>query len=193
MKSTGKRHVSTNRGQRSDTAGIIRRSRSEKRDYLMEHESKAILENAGIETTGTTVVLSEDEAAETARGRGFPVVLKVVSPDVVHTTDASGVKLNVQNDGDVRQAYRDILSAFSDRKIAGVSVQKMAPPGVEAIVGFTRDESFGPVLMFGLGGIFAEVLKDVTFRVLPITEDCAREMIEEIKGFSILAGYRVDS
>ena len=190
MKSTGKRHVSSNRGQRSDTAGIIRRSQSENRDYLMEHESKAILENAGIRTTGATVVLSEDEAAETARGLGFPVVLKIVSPDVVHKTDAGGVKLNVQNDGNVRQAYRDILSAFSDRKITGVCVQKMAPPGVEAIVGFTRDESFGPVLMFGLGGIFAEILKDVTFRVLPITEDCAREMMEEIKGFSILCGYR---
>lgn len=190
MKSTGKRHVSSNRGQHSDTAGIIRRSRSENRDYLMEHESKAILENAGIKTTGTTVVLSEEEAAKTARNLGFPVVLKIVSPDIVHKTDAGGVKLNVQNDGDVRQAYRDILSAFSGRRIAGVSVQKMAPPGVEAIVGFTRDESFGPVLMFGLGGIFAEVLKDVTFRILPITKDGAREMMEEIKGFSILSGYR---
>ena len=132
-------------------------------------------------------------AVEMSRSLGYPVVLKIVSPDVVHKTDSGGVKLNLRNDEDVREAYRDILSRFKNEKIIGVSVQKMAPAGIEAIVGVTRDESFGPVLMFGLGGIFAEVLKDVTFRVLPITEDSSTEMIEEIKGYSLLKGYRGQS
>lgn len=190
MGTNQKKSTRGGRNGRNTIQRILGLSRSEGRDYLMEHESKAILESAGIRTTGTAVVNSEEEAVETARNLGYPVVLKIVSPDVIHKTDAGGVKLNLGNDDDVRQAHRDILSSFSGMDITGVSVQKMAPPGVEAIVGFTRDESFGPVLMFGLGGIFAEVLKDVTFRVLPITADSAREMMEEIKGFPILKGYR---
>lgn len=169
---------------------ILNLSRSEGRDHLLEHESKAILESAGITTTGALVVTSEEKAVETARNLGYPVVLKIVSPEIIHKTDSGGVKLNLGNDDDVRQAYRDIISSVSARNITGVSVQRMAAPGVEAIVGFTRDDSFGPVLMFGLGGIFAEVLKDVTFRVLPITPGSAREMMEEIRGFPILKGYR---
>lgn len=177
----------------ADSTEILRRAHAENRSYLMEHESKRILENAGIKTTGGMVASSEDAAVEMSRSLDYPIVLKIVSPDVVHKTDSGGVKLNLRNDGDVREAYRDILSRFKNEKIIGVSVQKMAPQGIEAIVGVTRDESFGPVLMFGLGGIFAEVLKDVTFRVLPITEDSTTEMIEEIKGYSLLKGYRGQS
>ena len=173
-----------------ESTGIIDRARSENRTYLMEHESKGILESAGIETTGGTVASSEDEAAAVSRDLGYPVVLKIVSPDVVHKTDSGGVKLNLQSDEEVRQAYREILSSFENEKVLGVSVQKMAPQGIEVIIGVTRDPSFGPVLMFGLGGIFAEVLKDVAFRVLPITGDSALEMIEEIKGYTLLKGYR---
>lgn len=184
------RYVKGSHGRQNTTARILGRARSENREYLMEHESKAILENAGVKTTGTVVVATEEEAVKRARGLGYPVVLKVVSPDVVHKTDSGGVKLNLGSDDDVRQAHRDILSSFKGKNIVGISVQEMAPAGVEAIVGFTRDESFGPVLMFGLGGIFAEVLRDVTFRVLPITADAVQEMIEEIKGFPILKGYR---
>ncbi|OPX99410.1 MAG: succinyl-CoA synthetase subunit alpha [Syntrophorhabdus sp. PtaB.Bin047] len=190
METNQKKSTRSGRNGRSIIPRILGLSRSEGRDHLMEHESKAILESAGIRTTGATVVTSGEEAVETARNLGYPVVLKIVSPDVIHKTDGGGVKLNLANDGDVRQACHEIFSSFSDRNITGVSVQKMAPPGVEAIVGFTRDDSFGPVLMFGLGGIFAEVMKDVTFRVLPVTADSAREMMEEIKGFPILKGYR---
>lgn len=175
---------------RMDTAEILRLAQDVNRSYLMEHESKRILEDAGIKTTGGMVASSEDEAVETAMSIGYPIVLKIVSPRVVHKTDSGGVKLNLRNDAEVREAYRDILSRFKNEKIMGVSVQKMAPPGMEAIVGVARDESFGPVLMFGLGGIFAEVIKDVAFRVLPITEDTAAELIEEIKGYSLLRGYR---
>jgi len=174
----------------TDTGEVLERARRENRSYLMEHESKQILENAGITTTGSMVATSEDEAAEMSANLGYPVALKIVSPDVVHKTDSGGVRLNLQNEEGVREAYQDILSRFTDEKVIGVSTQRMAPPGLEAIIGVTRDASFGPVLMFGLGGIFAEVLKDVTFRVLPITEDSLEEMIEEIKGYSLLKGYR---
>ncbi len=121
---------------------------------------------------------------------GYPVVLKVLSKTVVHKTDAGGVKLGLKDEDSVRQAYREIAASFAGKEMIGVAVQKMAAPGLEVIVGFTRDESFGPVLMFGLGGIFAEVLNDVTFRVLPITPDTVMEMIKEIKGYSLLTGYR---
>ncbi|OPY76840.1 MAG: succinyl-CoA synthetase subunit alpha [Syntrophorhabdus sp. PtaU1.Bin058] len=180
-------------GAQADTAEILRRARVEGRSGLMEHESKLILENAGIRTTGGMIASSEDEAVKMSGRLGYPVVLKIASPDVIHKTDSGGVRLNLKGDGDVRNAYRDILSCFKNEKIIGVSVQKMAPAGIEAIIGVTRDASFGPVLMFGLGGIFAEVLKDVTFRILPINEDAVSEMIEEIKGCALLKGYRGQS
>ena len=173
-----------------DSIRIMRQAYAENRSYLMEHESKGILENAGIRTTGAMIALSEEDAVRISKNIGYPVVLKIVSPDVVHKTDSGGVKLNLESDEDVREAYRDILSCFKDKKVFGVAVQEMAAVGIEAIVGVARDESFGPVLMFGLGGVFAEILKDVTFRVLPITGDSVSEMIEEIKGYSLLKGYR---
>jgi Acyl-CoA synthetase (NDP forming) len=98
------------------------------------------------------------------------VVMKIVSPDVVHKTDAGGVKLNLMNAEDVSKAYRDILETFKYQHIEGVAVQRMAKAGIEAIIGVTRDPSFGPLIMFGLGGVFVEVLRDVSFRILPITE-----------------------
>jgi len=162
----------------------------ENRTYLMEHECKEILENMGISTTGYLVAGSEDEAVEMSNKLGYPVVLKIVSPDVVHKTDSGGVKLNLADADAVRQAYRNMVDAFKYQHIIGIAVQKMAVPGIEAIIGVTRDPSFGPVLMFGLGGIFVEVLKDVTFRVLPVTAQDIDEMIQEIKGYPLLKGYR---
>jgi acyl-CoA synthetase (NDP forming) len=173
-----------------DKAEIISQALKDGRSYLLEHESKQILEGIGITTTGGMVATSEDEAVAFSRANGFPVVLKIVSPDVVHKTDGGGVKLNLGTEEEVRQAYRAIMQAFPNAHIIGVAVQKMAAPGIEAIIGVTRDPSFGHVLMFGLGGVFVEILKDVTFRILPITEDSAAEMIEEIKGSSLLKGYR---
>ncbi|OPY04978.1 MAG: succinyl-CoA synthetase subunit alpha [Syntrophus sp. PtaB.Bin001] len=162
----------------------------ENRTYLMEHECKEILENMGIATTGFLVAGSEDEAVEMSNKLGYPVVLKIVSPDVVHKTDSGGVKLNLADADAVRQAYRQMVDTFKYQHIIGIAVQKMATPGLEAIIGVTRDPSFGPVLMFGLGGIFVEVLKDVTFRVLPVKPQDIDEMIQEIKGYPLLKGYR---
>ncbi len=174
----------------STTSDIILKAQSENRTYLLENESKEILETYGIKTTGASVALSEDDAVRIAQHLGYPVALKIVSAEVVHKTDAGGVKLGIDDDEGVRRAWRDIAASFAGKDMIGVAVQKMAAPGLEVIVGFTRDPSFGPVLMFGLGGIFAEVLNDVTFRVLPITADAAMDMVKEIKGYRVLTGYR---
>lgn len=169
---------------------IIHQAVKDNRSYLMEHETKEILEGIGIKTTGFLIARSEDEALALSEKIGFPVVLKIVSPDVIHKTDAGGVKLNLTCAEDVRRAYREIIETFKYQHIEGVTVQKMARTGIEAIIGVTRDPSFGPLIMFGLGGVFVEVLRDVSFRILPITEKDAQEMIAEIRGAAILEGYR---
>ncbi|HNZ65154.1 MAG TPA: GNAT family N-acetyltransferase [Smithella sp.] len=175
---------------KDELAEIIHQAVRDNRSYLMEHESKEILEGIGIPTTGFLVARSEDEVLTMSEKTGYPVVLKIVSPDVIHKTDAGGVKLNLNSAGEVRQAYHEILETFKYQHIEGVTVQKMARPGIEAIIGVTRDPSFGPLIMFGLGGVFVEVLRDVSFRILPITEKDASEMIAEIRGAAILEGYR---
>jgi acyl-CoA synthetase (NDP forming) len=169
---------------------VIDRALAEGRTYLMEHESKAVLESLGITTTGAGVAKSEEQAVEIFQSLAAPVAMKVLSPDVVHKSDAGGVKLNLRDADEVRAAYREITRAFMDKKITGISVQKMARSGVEAIVGVANDATFGPILMFGLGGVFVEVLKDVSFRSIPISASDAKDMIEEIKGYALLRGYR---
>ena len=165
-------------------------SEDEKRSYLMEHESKKLLELAGLVSTGSDIAATEAEAVALAEKIGFPVVLKVASVDVIHKSDEAGVHLNLTSEDQVIKAFREITNTFKSKKITGISVQKMAKKGVEAIVGVTVDPSFGHVIMFGLGGIFVEVLKDITFRVLPVSEDDVRLMIKEIKGSKLLEGYR---
>ncbi len=169
---------------------ILQDALAENRTFLMEHEAKRILEGIGIRTTGFLVARSEDEAISMSRETGFPVVLKIASPEVVHKSDSGGVRLNLENEDQVRTAYREMMEAFKGLNIAGIAVQPMARPGQEAIIGITRDPIFGPIIMFGLGGIFVEVLKDVSFRILPITEKDAAELIEEIRGYAVLEGIR---
>ena len=173
-----------------ELAEIIHQAVRDNRSYLMEHESKEILEGAGIATTGYLVARSEDEALALCERIGFPVAMKIVSPDIVHKSDAGGVRLNLLSAEDVRKAYRSMVETFKYQHIEGITIQRMAAPGIEAIIGVTRDPSFGPLIMFGLGGVFVEVLRDVSFRILPITEKDAAEMIEEIRGSDILKGYR---
>jgi len=163
------------------------------RTYLMEHESKAVLESLGISTTGAGLAGSEEEAVKLFKSLGSAAVLKVLSPQVVHKSDAGGVVLNLKDEASVRKAYREIVAAFRDKELAGVSVQKMAKPGLEVIVGVAQDATFGPVLMFGLGGVFVEALKDVSFRSIPVSESDAQSMIEETKGYALLKGYRGSS
>jgi len=173
---------------------ILSQARKEKRTQLTEIESKEFLKDAGIPVVEAKLARTKKEAISLSKGTGFPVVLKVMSPDVVHKSDSGGVKLGLSNMAQVGKAYGEIRKAvkqhYPKARIAGISVQKMARPGVEVIIGMTKDAQFGPVLMFGLGGILVEVLKDVSFRIVPLTKRDAREMIKEIKGYPLLEGYR---
>lgn len=161
---------------------------------LTEVESKDLLASEGIPVVEARLARSKREAVAISRDIGFPVVLKVISSDVVHKTDSGGVRLGLANATQVGRAYSEIVSsikqAYPEARVQGVSVQPMAPQGVEVIVGMSKDPQFGPVLMFGLGGILVEVLKDISFRIVPITKRDARDMIREIKGYPILEGYR---
>jgi acyl-CoA synthetase (NDP forming) len=163
-------------------------------NLLTEVESKELLKKAGIPVVEATLARSKKEAVSISKEVGFPVVLKISSPDVIHKSDSGGVRLGLANATQVGKAYSEIVAsirkAFPRAVIDGVSVQKMAPPGVEVIVGMSKDAQFGPVLMFGLGGILVEVLKDVSFRIVPVSQRDAAEMIREIKGYPVLEGYR---
>ncbi|MFC1940643.1 acetate--CoA ligase family protein [Chloroflexota bacterium] len=173
---------------------IIDKARSEKRTLLTEIEAKQLLKQAGVSVVDTKLATSKDEAISLSQQAGFPVALKIASPDVVHKSDAGGVKLGLKTPRQVGKAYDDILKAikkqYPEAKIQGVSVQQMARPGVEVIIGMSKDAQFGPVLMFGLGGILVEILKDVSFRIVPLLPRDAKEMIREIKGYPLLEGYR---
>jgi acyl-CoA synthetase (NDP forming) len=175
-------------------AAILEKAGKEKRTLLTEIEAKEWLKSVKIPVVETKLATSKTEAVEIAKKLGFPVVMKIVSPDVVHKSDAGGVKLKIENATQVGKAYSEILASIKKHnpkaKITGVSVQKMARQGVEVIIGMTKDAQFGPVIMFGLGGILVEVLKDVSFRIVPLEKRDAAEMITEIKGFPILKGYR---
>ena len=165
-----------------------------RKGLLSEVEAKDWLKKAGIPVVETRLAVTQARAVAESREMGFPVAMKIVSPDISHKSDSGGVKLNLANPTQVARAYREMLSSISQRlpqaSIQGVSIQKMAPPGIEIIIGMTKDAQFGPVLMFGLGGILVEVLKDVSFRLVPLTARDAEEMVQEIKGFALLKGFR---
>lgn len=160
---------------------------------LTEHEAKKLLAKYGIPVTEGSIAKSADEAASIASSLGFPVVMKISSPDISHKSDVGGVVLNVKKE-DVKEVYSDMISrikkALPKAAIEGVLVQQMAPAGHEVIVGLKKDAQFGHALMFGLGGIFVEIYKDVSFRVTPVDKKEALEMISEIKGYPILKGIR---
>lgn len=175
-------------------SGVIAQARREGRTYLTEVESKELIRAAGIPTTEIGLARSRQEAVSLSKGMGFPVVLKIVSPDIVHKSDVGGVKVGLSSAAAVGRAYGDILASVKARqpqaRIQGVAVQNMARPGLEVIIGTSKDPQFGPVIMFGLGGILVEVLKDVSFRIVPIERRDARQMIQEIKAYPLLQGYR---
>jgi len=168
--------------------------KTEKRTALTEMEAKTILSDAGIPVVQTKVARSKKEVISLSREIGFPVALKIISSDIIHKSDAGGVRLGLRNSTQAGKAYTEIIASmkeeFPQAKIEGISVQRMAPPGVEVIIGMTKDPQFGPLLMFGLGGIMVEILKDVSFRIVPISRKDATEMIREIKGYPLLKGYR---
>ncbi len=173
---------------------LIEQARKQGRAVLTEIESKQILDEAGIPVATTKLAADDGLAVSIADDFGYPVVLKIVSEDVTHKSDVGGVKIGIESADDVRTAFDEIIAAVKktqpDASIDGVAVQKMAPAGTEVIIGVSKDPQFGPVVMFGLGGILVEVLKDVAFRIVPLEPRDARQMIREIKGFPILEGVR---
>ena len=177
-----------------NAVSVINRARAEGRQLLTEIEAKELLHGAGIPVARTVLAKTEAEARAEAEKLGYPVVLKIVSPDITHKSDVGGVKVGIATPAAVTEAFNEIVtnakSAEPEAKISGVAVQQMAPAGTEVIVGMTTDDQFGPVVMFGLGGILVEVLKDVTFRVVPLAERDAAQMIDEVKGQAVLDGVR---
>jgi acetyl-CoA synthetase (ADP-forming) len=173
---------------------IIEGALSSGRNFLLEPESKDVVGSYGMPVTKFKVAKTVEEAVKFAGDIGYPVVIKIISPDILHKSDAGAVKINLKNADEVKTAFVEIMKNVkkfkSDAKIIGVIVEQLAPQGNEVIVGMAKDPQFGPALMFGLGGIFVEVLKDVAFRIAPLTEYDAREMIQEIKGYPVLMGIR---
>ncbi|HEX2276602.1 MAG TPA: acetate--CoA ligase family protein [Candidatus Tectomicrobia bacterium] len=165
-----------------------------KRQLLTEVAAKELLNAEGIPVVPTRLARSAGEAVRLAKSLGLPVALKVVSPDIVHKSDVGGVRLHLTSLAQVSKAYGEIAAGararIPDAPIEGVSVQSMATPGIEVVAGLTRDRTFGPVVMFGLGGIFVEILNDVAFRVVPLQPKDARAMIREVRGFPVLQGAR---
>jgi acetyl coenzyme A synthetase (ADP forming)-like protein len=175
-------------------AKIISVARAEGRNALTETEAKQVFSAYGLPIATTWLVKCEDEAVEMANTIGYPVVMKIISPDIVHKSDAKGVKVNIKDEAGVRENYKTILANAKAYKasanIHGIAVQEMAPWGTEVIVGSVNDPTFGPTIMFGLGGIFVEVLKDVTFRVAPVNKSQITQMLTEIRGAPLLKGVR---
>ncbi len=160
---------------------------------LLGVEALAFLEKDGLPVLKSSLARDENEAVSVASKMGFPVALKISSPDVVHKTETGGVMVSLKDEGEVRRAFKEIVDMFKAdspaKRLDGVMVQELGK-GFELIVGTRKDPQFGPVLMFGLGGIFAEAMKDVAFRLVPIDSRDAKEMIEELKGYAALKNPR---
>jgi 4-hydroxybutyryl-CoA synthetase (ADP-forming) len=180
-----------------DTAkvkSIFENVRKNRRSNLLEEEGYEVLEAYGFPTPKSVLCTTEQECINAARQIGYPLVMKIVSPDIIHKSDAGGVKVGIKTDDELRNSFRTItenaLKYKPDAKIKGVLVQEMVKSAKETILGASQDPTFGPVIMFGLGGIYVEVLKDVVFRIVPIDEQEAINMVESIKTIKLLKGVR---
>jgi acyl-CoA synthetase (NDP forming) len=175
-------------------AEIFEKVKKDGRRELLEIEAKRVLSACGIPTNRTELATSADEAVRIARELHYPVVLKITSPDILHKSDAQGVKIGIGSETELRRAFDEIVSnarAYLPKaRIIGVTVQEHLAHARETIVGGFQDKSFGSTLMFGLGGVWVEILKDVSFRLAPLQREDALEMIREIKGYPLLSGYR---
>jgi acetyl-CoA synthetase (ADP-forming) len=173
---------------------IIEEARADGRSVLFEHESKRVCELAGLPVTTFRVAETIEEIVEASKKIGYPVVLKVISRDITHKTEAGGVLLNLLDRDQVENGFWQVKTNVQKydpkARIDGFLVQEMVPPSTEVVIGMTKDATFGPALMFGLGGIFVEILEDITFRIAPLSLSDAYEMIQEIKAYKILTGVR---
>lgn len=176
---------------------IIKNVKDDNRHFLLSHEAATVMKAAGIQMPQSYIARNINEAVEYATKIGYPVVMKIVSKDIIHKSDAGGVALDLDNNKEVLDAYQAIMQNCRkykpDAKITGVEVAEMIPKGTETIIGARRDKSFGPIVMFGLGGIYVEVMKDVSFRALPLTQKEAMSMIKEIRSYPLLLGVRGES
>jgi acetate---CoA ligase (ADP-forming) len=178
---------------RAKAESIVTAAQRSGRERLDEGESLALLEAYGIGTAPWKVVREAGEAVQAAKALGYPVVLKAMSPHIVHKSDVGGVITGLNSDTEAREGCARMITRVTERTgqaPTGVLVQRMIAGGRETIVGSTRDPKAGPLVMFGLGGLFVEVMKDVTFRVHPVTDVDAREMVRGIRGYRILEGMR---
>ncbi|UYP45290.1 Acetate--CoA ligase [ADP-forming] I subunit beta [Candidatus Lokiarchaeum ossiferum] len=173
---------------------IIAKVRSENRKILTEFESKELLQTIGISIPKQALVLASngaDEVIKTCDAIGYPLVMKLMSDKIVHKSDSGAVKLGIKDAAEARIAYDGLMAIECVDETKAISVQEMAPkPIAEIIIGSLQDPQFGATVMFGIGGVLVEVMKDVSFRIAPISDFDADEMLHEIKGFKILDGYR---
>ncbi|MEK6962766.1 MAG: 4-hydroxybutyrate--CoA ligase [Thermoproteota archaeon] len=181
--------VNTNKAKK-----IFDKVKQEKRQNLLEEEGQEILRAYGLPLPQSALAKTEQEAVKIAKKIGYPVVLKIASPQIIHKSDAGGVKVNIQNDKDARSAFKEIIKNAKkynkNAVIKGVLVVEMVKGGKEMIIGSKQEPGFGPVLMLGMGGIYVEILKDVTFRLAPVTDKEAEDMITSIKTKKLLEGVR---
>jgi succinyl-CoA synthetase beta subunit len=163
---------------------------------LLGIEALSFLQEEGFPVLKSLLAHNEDDATKKALEIGLPVTLKPSSPDVIHKTETGGIRVSLRDEAEVRQAFREIVATFTtnypEKRLDGAMVQKQGS-GLEVIVGMLRDAQFGPVLMFGLGGVFVEAMKDVTFRLIPIEKADAKDMMEELKGYDVLRNPRSGS
>lgn len=170
---------------------VYEEARKNNQNVMTEESAKAILTAYGINVPPYALVSTTQEATDKAKQLGFPLVAKIVSPDILHKTDVKGVKIGLKSEEEVGRAFDDMYGRLSTKyHTKGVILERMVDPGLEVIVGLQNDPQFGPVIMFGLGGINTEIFKDVTFRVLPITPKDIEEMVESLRGKTMLKGFR---
>lgn len=176
-----------------EISAILKQIKNLDREILTYEESRRIMELAGIPLNEMLLATDLTEGIEKAKKIGYPIVLKIVSEEVLHKSDSGGVKLGINSEDDLKEAYRDMMQSvkkhYPDANIEGISVEEMVD-GVELLIGTNTDIQFGKMIAFGIGGVFVEVYKDVSFRLIPVIEQDVEEMIGEIDGKEILHGYR---
>jgi acyl-CoA synthetase (NDP forming) len=173
---------------------LVEKASQKRNRYLNEIESTEILKAYNLPITKKKMASSAEEAAAIASETGFPIVMKILSHDIIHKSDLGGVILNIASENEAKNAFNQIIENINknapDAKIEGVEVTKQIQNGLEVILGIKKDQSFGPVIMFGLGGIFVEIFRDISFRVAPVNKKRAYDMIKEIKSSDLLTGIR---
>jgi len=180
--------------ERANVKRLFKTVQDENRYNLLEPESRDLLREYGISLPEAVLASNPKEAVEAAKKIGYPLAMKVVSPDIIHKSDAGGIKLGLRDEEDIKRAFKEIAKnagkITTKERISGILISPMAARGRECIIGMIRDRQFGPVIMFGLGGVFVEILKDVSFRVAPLAQEDIDEMVKEIQGYKILTGIR---